>query len=274
MEIEKVIEKEDKIYEKNRDILDIKTSENKKIKSILKDVISNRSINIVFCTSCGGLLKQTNKSVSNCFIDSKCTKASYYYCYSCLINYCTYCVRDVRAGKCSKGHLLFKISNLYNDTCKNCNTSIQNEGYNCNLCNISICSSCYKIFNSFSDPTCDKCKLNLRWGKYYFNACSNCANFTVCNWSCFFCKFYYCTKCLQPNKNYCGGFHYLELYSLSNENSTDLNKLNQNVKNIEGENAEININPLGLICAKCEGVFSYSYKCCKRCNYQLCSECD
>jgi len=294
-------EKEDKDNEINGETLDIKITENKKIKGILKDIISNRSINIVFCTSCGGLLKPTNNKASNCYIDSKCTKMSSYYCYTCEINYCTYCVRDIRNGKCSKGHLLFKILNLYNENCKNCQNPIQSEGYNCNLCNITICWSCYNIFNGFVDYNCDKCKINLRWGKYYFEVCSNCANFTICHWSCFFCKYYYCSKCLIPKTNFCGSFHYLDSYTIEGQgwgNIHDTGDMTQNITkttsfntkesekisivSINSINSSTNYNsinqlspvsPLGYICSKCENVFCNKYKCCNRCNYQLCSEC-
>ena len=261
-------EKKDKIYEKDKELLDTKIGENKKVKEILKDVIINRRMKVVFCVFCGGLLKQTNKQTSNCFIDSKCTKSSYYYCYTCLIYYCTYCIRVSRAGKCCKGHFLFKIRNLYNESCKNCSSIIQMEAYNCNLCNITICLNCYNLCNSFVDFDCDKCKINLRWGKSGFEVCSNCTNFTICHWSCFFCKYYYCSNCIKPNNNYCGGFHYLESYLLNAEGS-----LTDNIKNIEDENSLANINPFVYICSKCQRVFSYQYKCCKRCNYQLCSDC-
>jgi len=273
------LQKESELFLQLKEKENALLEKNKKQKEILKLFLSNRSLQIFFCYKCANLLKRTSRNKANCMVNPDCRKKSYFQCLKCNINHCLTCIVEVKNGKCAKGHLVFKYEGQFNRNCLLCDGQILLEGYGCNLCDISVCCICYDTYGVFGPPKCGWCKNELLWRKTFHAECKRCQIYSDCNWNCFFCDYYFCSKCVPCVTNeFCGQLHRLQEF--------DTTKLKENERNVNSFNtynpldiSKINqliYNPLNKFvfnCSLCHSNSSSKFKCCMRCNYSICNSC-
>ena len=239
------------------------------LKKSLREIIYDRNIFPFFCFKCGNLMKRkSNTTPSTCKIDNKCTNQSSFYCYKCKIDFCTYCIKEVKDGKCGNGHLMFKFGNISDKSCVNCLSNIHNECYMCNLCEVAICINCYENINSIPFK-CEKCKCHLLWTRSTLNFCEKCNDFSQNFWDCFFCENSYCAKCYSPIKNYCGAAHLLEEIDLNNLSTAEY------TKNFSKPNSDLycQYHIMNYSCSYCSKTTIPKFSYCKRCHFNKCESC-
>jgi hypothetical protein len=262
--VTKNIEKEKYNLGNLKNNLQISKEKNARQKKYLRLLLSNKNPNLFFCFQCGNILKKTNMTESNCRFDSNCKNYSIYYCYYCKINSCKTCVVDIKNGKCTNGHLMFKYEGQFEKKCYKCEGKLNLECYGCNLCDIFICCKCFKSNADMNVNKCSNCKFELLWKKKFYSFCKKCLNFKQCFYKCFFCKFHYCVSCISPENGLCGGLHQLERFYLEDyKNFSESFKLKAYLGNFI-ENS----------CSKCENLSTIDMKICKRCNYVICENCE
>ena len=245
------------------------SSECLNLKKSLRETIYEKNIYPIFCFKCGNLMKRKdNLTPATCKIDNKCTEQSYFFCYKCKMDFCTYCIKEVKDGKCGKGHLIFKFGNISDRSCVNCLVNINNECYMCNLCEVTICISCYENINPIK-LKCEKCQCNMLWRRSTLNFCESCNEFSQNFWECFFCENSYCIKCFNLTKNYCGAGHLLEEVDLNELSSADY------IKGFNKPNSEIFclLHIMNFSCSYCKKTTIPKFKYCKRCHFNLCQSC-
>lgn len=245
------------------------SAESKNLKKNLREIIYDRNIYPFFCFKCANILKRKqNVSPSNCKIDSRCTGQSFFYCYKCKTDFCTYCIKEVKDGKCGNGHLMFKFGNITDKSCFNCLGNIDNECYMCNLCEVTICINCYENINGILFK-CEKCKCNLLWKRSTLDFCEKCSDFSQCFLECFFCENSYCVRCFFPKTTHCGGAHLMEDVDLNNFTHAD------HIKNFNRLNADIYslLHIMNFSCSYCKKSTLPKFKYCKRCHFNLCESC-
>ena len=245
------------------------SSESKNLKRTLREIIYDRNIYPFFCFKCGNIMKRkANVTTSSCKIDNKCTNQSFFFCYKCKIDFCTYCIKEIKDGKCGNGHLMFKFGNINDKSCVNCLTTIENECYMCTLCEVTICINCYDNINTILYK-CEKCKCNLLWKRSLLDFCEKCSEFSQNFWECFFCENSYCTKCYFPKTNFCGAAHDLEEVDLNNFSHSEY------TKNFNKPNSDIYclLHIMNFSCSYCKRTSIPKFKYCKRCHYNICEAC-
>jgi hypothetical protein len=230
--------------------------ENKNLKEKLNNFLYKSSQQLFFCFKCGNILNRREKQSSNCQFSQECKEDSYFYCCKCKLNLCKLCIIELKNASCSKGHLLFKYQGMSNMKCHLCEEVLNEEGYACNLCDISLCHDCFRVYGNFSPSKCNNCKYSLYWKRGNIQSCKICLNFINCNWNCFFCSTSVCNKCIRPLKTHCGALHKLE--KLKNDTNSKLNHI---------------ISDTPTLCSICYSVIPILSFHCKRCDYSVCELC-
>lgn len=255
-------------------MLEYKKKESLKQKELLNFFISNRSMQIFNCYKCGNLLKRTERQASTCLVDSNCKDSSYFHCYNCKINFCVYCICDLKNGKCAKGHLLFKFEGENNKNCVSCEIEVKDDGYFCNLCEIIICNYCYEVYGQFTPIKCSTCKYELNWRRGFYEKCKKCTKFKECFWNCYFCDFNFCIDCITPATGYCGQLHVLEEYDMNSSKKDEVYTYKPLTSNMKIKAFVYDtISEMKPNCTYCGDIFSLDFHYCKRCHYKICMEC-
>jgi hypothetical protein len=191
-------------------------------------------------------------------------------------------VIDIKNGKCSKGHLIFKCEGEFIKGCHICAGEINGIGFVCNICDISICVKCWDQYGNYYPMKCNICKYELLWRRCFYDKCKKCAKNAECYWKCFFCNLSFCVNCINPTKGYCGDLHKLEYLDLNNiKKINEYNLLHQNSYSGSSQNnlrfknfINDSISQMKGNCSHCSYFCNSEMSYCKRCLYQKCPTCD